>query len=109
MGEGKCEGLDSPCGSIEEGARGNVREQNLSFINPTLRRASKSNQRNRTKGKNMLTKQNIENSVRNTGARVCTEQQPTGSRLGRRSFLKRVGPGGSGLEPGRSRLERKAA
>jgi hypothetical protein len=47
----------------------------------------------------MLTKQSIENPIRITEATGSTEQQPTASRLGRRSFLKRVGLCGTGLLP----------
>jgi hypothetical protein len=57
----------------------------------------------------MLNKQNSENPDRNTGAGDCTETQPTVSRLGRRSFLKRVGLGGTALMPGAWLASRSAA
>jgi hypothetical protein len=47
----------------------------------------------------MLNRKKVENSIQISGVSEGTEQQPAVSRLGRRSFLKRVGLGSAGLLP----------
>jgi hypothetical protein len=51
------------------------------------------------KRKSMIDRLNIDMPVRGTGASGLTQQPPTSARLGRRSFLKRVGLGSAALLP----------
>src|SRR5437016_5420848 len=70
----------------------------IAFLSVTSSKRSFLTTAGRTEGKNMLEKRKFENRICNTGAPVLSGQKAA-PQLGRRSFLKRVGFGGSALLP----------